>query len=105
MEDFNSAMSNIENGLNSNKSAAEAGDAELQRQVNAANAIFHSDKPGIRKYEPVLEGLSGGDAAIDVEGVEVGSAGTLHDAGDDDEAGPEPVVRPRAVFRRYTPDV
>ena len=38
MEDFNSAMSNIENGLNSNKSAAEAGDAELQRQVNAANA-------------------------------------------------------------------
>ena len=37
MEDFNSAMSNIENGLNSNKSAAEAGDAELQRQVTAAN--------------------------------------------------------------------
>ena len=38
MEDFNSAMGNIETGLNGVKSAAEAGDAELQRQVNAANA-------------------------------------------------------------------
>ena len=38
MEDFNSAMANLETGIDGAKAEAKAGDAELQRQVTAANA-------------------------------------------------------------------
>ena len=37
MEDFNSAMANLENGLTGNKTAAENQAAELARKINAAN--------------------------------------------------------------------
>lgn len=44
MEDFNSAMSNIENGIDGVKAAAEARDTELERKVNAAD-VKASAKP------------------------------------------------------------